>query len=99
MQELKDLIVNRQYQKADQTVMVLVRKITGGDISGILYQFESWPNAQEDVGARVTSGDKYFVRNSYQAKLRKLQEENWSKTGSGTFSFGEETRFFDPEML
>jgi hypothetical protein len=99
MQEQKDLIVNRKYQKADQTVMVLVRRITGGEISGILYQFEAWPNAQEDASARVTSGDKYFVRNAYQAKLRELQEENWSKSGSGTFGFGEDTRFFDPEAL
>jgi len=97
MQEQKDLIVEREYKRADQTVMLLVRKITGGDISGTVYQFETCPNAQEDVSARVTSGDKYFVRNAYQAKLRELQEENWSKTGSGTFGFGEETRFFDPE--
>jgi len=99
MQEQKDLIVDRRYQRADQTVMVLVRKVTGGDIDGTLYQFETWPNAQEDVSARVTSGDKYLVRNAYQAKLRELQEENWSKAGSGTFGFGEETRFFDPESL
>jgi D-aminopeptidase len=99
MQEKKDLIVTRTYQKAGQTVMVLVRKITGGDISGAEYQFETWPNAREDVSVRVTSGDKYFVRNAYQAKLREMQEENWSKAGSSRSNFGDETRFFDPDSL
>lgn len=99
MQEQKDLIVSRQYQKEGQTSMVLVRKVTGGDISGTLYQFEIWLNAQEDINARVTSGDKYFVRNVYQAKLRDFQEENWLKSSAATYDFGEDTRFFNPETL
>ena len=96
MQEKKELIVDRQYSKDSQTVRALVAKITGGDISGTMYQFEVWPNTQEDINARITSGDKYAVRNAYQAKLRDLLEENWQKTTSATYGFGEETRFFDP---
>lgn len=98
MQEQKDMIVNRQYQKADRMLMLVVRKISGGNLDGFMYQFETWLNAQEIAHERVTSGDRYFVRNAYQAKLRDLQEENWSKRNAGHVG-GEDAKFFDPESL
>lgn len=64
----------------------------------MLFQFEAWLNNLENVEDRVTSGDKYFVRDAYQAKLRRLQDEGWAKQNSGG-QYNEDAKFFDPELL
>ncbi|MGA2277759.1 MAG: hypothetical protein ABSG00_09150 [Terracidiphilus sp.] len=98
MQEQKELVFQRMYSKAGQTQTLIVRKLSGGDISGAIYQLETWLNNVENVDNPVKSGDKYFVRTAYVTKLQDLKEDGWSKQVSGG-PYNEDAKFFDPELL
>jgi hypothetical protein len=98
MNTKEDLIVSRTYQKGDQFLSLFVREVSGGDIDGSVFQFETWKNNVEDASLRVTSGDIYYVRNQYFATLLKLLEEDWKKTNVGVFA-NPHNGFFNPEVL
>ena len=84
MQEKTDLIVHRRYQKGDQFVALIVREVSGGDISGSMYQCETWKNNEQDMSLRETSGDMFFIRRRFITKLLDLLDEGgWKKTNSG----------------
>jgi hypothetical protein len=93
-----DLIVIRTYLKAGKVARVLVRRISSDNVSETVdYQLEFWPDAEDDQRTRVTASDRNFVRDMYQAKLRELQDEGWSKKDSPTCLLEDEARFFDPD--
>ena len=90
--------MSRTYQKGDQFQSLFVREVTGGDIDGSVFQFETWKNNVEDANARVTSGDIYHVRSKYFARLLNLLEEGWKKLN--VCVHGNKNRdFFNPEVL
>ena len=98
MNPKEDLIVSRIYQKGEQFLSLFVREVSGGDIDGSVFQFETWRNNVEIANSRVTSGDIYYVRNRYFAKLLKLLEEGWKKTNVGLHA-NQHSAFFNPEVL
>ena len=57
MNPKEDLIVSRMYQKGEQFLSLFVREVSGGDIDGSVFQFETWRNNVEIANSRVTSGD------------------------------------------
>jgi hypothetical protein len=98
MNTKEDLIVSRVYQKGDQFQSRFIREVSGGDIDGSVFQFETWKNNIEDRDLRLTSGDIYYVRSRYFAKLLNLLEEGWKKQNVGVH--GNKNRdFFNPEAL
>ena len=98
MEPKSDLIVMRMYHKGDQLQSVVVRELTGGDIDGSMFQFETWKNNVEDESLRETSGDIYHVRNQYFAKLLNLLEEGWKKQSAGVYG-NPHHNYFNPEEL
>jgi hypothetical protein len=98
MTEKREVFIYRDYENGTQRLKVQVATLTGGDITGILYQYEEWVIAQENKAARLTSGNKYEVRKKFVNRLMGLGEEGWKKMGA--FSGGrEDQRFFDPSGL
>jgi hypothetical protein len=92
------LVLYRDYVKADQRQRVIVRRLSGGEISGTVYQLETWVNNVEDEKTRITSGDKFYLRRSYITKLLDLHDEGWSRQTLSSADTAE-SRFFDPESL
>jgi hypothetical protein len=93
--EKREPRVSREYQKGADRLHVFVVSLTGGEIDGVMYQFEEWLNNQERHDKRLTSGDKYQIRQRFQNRLADLEVDGWKKTGaSGGGS--EDQRFFDP---
>jgi hypothetical protein len=76
--------------------MVVVRKLSGGDYFGAVFQLATVLNAQEIVADPVISGHRYYVRERYFAKLRNVDDEGWSTQG-GTKGglYNEDYKFFD----
>ncbi len=93
--EKREPRVSRDYQKGTDRLNVFVVSLTGGEIDGAMYQFEEWLNNQECHGKRLTSGDKYQIRQKFQNRLADLEEDGWRKTG-GSGGGAEDQRFFDP---
>jgi hypothetical protein len=94
----EDLIASRTYQKGEQFQSLFVREASGGEINGIVFQFETWKNNVEVSNSRISSGDIYYVRNRYFAKLLKLLEEGWKKTNVEVFA-NPHCDLFNPEVL
>jgi hypothetical protein len=98
MNRKEDLIVSRMYQKGAHFLALYVREVSGGDIDGSVFQFETHEDNIEDLDSRVMSGDIYYVRNRYFAKLLNLLEEGWKKTNVGLHA-NQHSGFFNPEVL
>jgi len=98
MNERTDVIVNRMYSKGAHRVGLFIRQISGGDISGTVFRFETWIDNQEVGADRQESGDKYFIRKKYFAKLLDLLEDNWKRETMGVTGHSESS-FFNPEIL
>lgn len=98
MQESRQVIVSRNFQKGPDFVAVFVARLSGGDIHGDVYQFEEWTNNQELVAARVTSGNKYDIRKAFVNRLMDLDEDGWKMMGASSGG-SEGQRFFDPSRL
>jgi hypothetical protein len=93
--EKREPRVSRDYQKGTDRLSVFVVSLTGGEIDGVMYQFEEWLNNQECQEKRLASGDKYQVRQKFQNRLADLEEDGWKKTGASSGG-AEDQRFFDP---
>jgi hypothetical protein len=76
--------------------MLFVAQITGDDIVGEVFQYEIWLNNQEELGKRVSSGNKYEIRRIFINKLLDLHEDGFAKRRSGTYG---NPGFFDPGEL
>lgn len=98
MNTKEDLIVSRTYQKHEHFQSLFVREISGGDIDGSVFRFETWRDNVEDADARIESGDVYYVRGKYFAKLLYLLEEGWKKTNVGVHA-NRNRDLFNPEVL
>jgi hypothetical protein len=98
MGEKRLLIISRKFQKADIMQDLFVAKISGGDVSGSVFQFEIWLNNVEQPEKRVTSGNSYAVRRTFLNTLLDLLEDGWSKRGAASYG-SSHGKFFDPGDL
>ncbi|MGB6133286.1 MAG: hypothetical protein WBG54_16020 [Acidobacteriaceae bacterium] len=94
MNEKREVFITREYTKGTERLMVLVATVTGGDITGTMYQFEEWHNNQEREEARLASGNRYEVRKKFVNRIMTLDEDGWKKMG-GLSGGREDQRFFD----
>lgn len=100
MNEQRNLIISRTYERASDRHQLFVAQVGGGDeIAGAVYQYEIWYNNQEQIHHRVTCGNKYQVRRAFIQKLLELQEEGWERRGSAAYAPVGVVRFFDPVDL
>ena len=98
MKEERVLIISRKYQKGSNTHELFVAQVSGGDVSGTLFQYELWFNNVEQHEQRFTSGNAYAVRRAFIDKLLDLHEDGWSRKGSGSYG-SSHGQFFDPAQL
>jgi hypothetical protein len=98
MEDRRDLVISRKYEKGSETRSLFVADVSGGDIAGSVFRFESWLNNVEQTDERVTSGNQYKVRRAFIGKLLDLHEDGWLKRGAGTYGH-ERLSFFDPSEL
>lgn len=98
MDDSRGVFISREYTKGKERLVVLVAALTGGDISGVIYQYEEWANNQERTGARMTSGNKYEVRKRFVNRLMDLDEDGWKKMIAASGG-SDDQRFFDPSGL
>lgn len=98
MNEKREVFITREYHKGTERLQVQVATLTGGDITGTIYQYEEWTIDKEHVDARLASGNRYEVRKKFVNRLMNLDEDGWKKMG-GLSGGRENQRFFDPSGL
>jgi len=98
MKESRQVIVSRNLQKGTEFLGLYVARLSGGEISGNVYQFEEWINNRELPEKRVTSGNKYEIRKAFVNRLMDLDEDGWKKMNASSGGT-EDQRFFDPSVL
>ena len=99
--EKTELIVGREYSKEGQRQTLYVRVVSGEDIDGVVFRFETWKNKKEDERLRVESDDIYHVQTKFFRKLLDLFEWRWKreKIRDGEPHVREYMRYFDPQSL
>jgi hypothetical protein len=97
--EKTELVVRREYSKGDQRLALIVRLVSGGNIDGVVFRFETWVNNKEDEGLRIESGDVYYVQAKFFAKLIDLFEDHWKRENVGDGEGRQHAKLFDPETL
>ena len=97
--EKTELILGREYSKGDQLQALYVRVVSGGDIDGVVFRFETWKNNKEDEGVRVESGDIYFVQTKFFTRLLDLFEDHWKREKIRDGEATQYVGFFNPEVL
>lgn len=65
MSENRLLILSKRFEKGGARAQVFVAEITGDEIEGAVFQFETWNNKVEHVDERLRSGNKYDVRSAF----------------------------------
>jgi hypothetical protein len=98
MQQNRETVIWRDYQKNAETQKLIVARISGNDIIGTVFQLETWFRDDERLEDRITSGNKYWIRQAFIGRLLQLQDSEWKRVGTSTSS-DPELPFFDPEML
>lgn len=94
-----DLVAKRDYSKGDVRLMVIVRVVSGSDISGLMLRYEEWVNNVEDVSKRDDSGDLHHLSQKFYGKLVDLFHEGWKREGYMDGTGKQLARFFDPQLL
>jgi hypothetical protein len=97
--EKTELILGRDYSKGDQLQALYVRVVSGGDIYGVMFRFETWKNNKEDESLRVESGDVYLVQTKFFTKLLDLFEDRWKRERIRDGEAKQYMGFFNPEVL
>lgn len=98
MQVNREVLVSRRYQKGPDWLALFVARLSGGEISGVEFQFEHWFNDEEKVRDRVTSGNKYYIRKAFLNGLLDALEDDWKLANAGSGG-SEDHKFFDPQLL
>jgi hypothetical protein len=99
--ETTELVARREYSKGDQRLALVVRVLSGEDIDGMVFRYETWVNNIEDKEKRIDSGDVYYLSRVFYTKLIDLYHEGWKRenVSDGEGKLKEHARFFDPAML
>jgi hypothetical protein len=96
--EKLDIIAARRYTKGADSMAVLVREVSGGNIDGSMFQLEVLKNNEEDISQRDTSGDLYHIRGLYYNELHAMLDGGWRKQSTATFAH-RHSNDFNPEVL
>src|ERR1700674_5134917 len=98
MKEDRTLVIARNYEMNGQTRIIYVVQISGGDLTGTIFQYEVWLNGQEQAEMRITSGNAYAIRRVFINSLLDLHEDGWARMKGATYGHPK-LSFFDPTEL
>ena len=98
MQQNRECVIWRDYLKNSETQKLIVARVSGNDLIGIVFQLETWFKDKERVEDRITSGNKYWIRQAFIGRMLQLHDTGWKRVGISTGS-DSELPFFNPEML
>ena len=98
MQQNREIVIWRDYQRNAETQKLIVARVSGNDLTGTVFQLETWFIDNERLEDRITSGNKYWIRQAFIGRMLQLQDSEWKRVGVST-SIDPELPFFNPEML
>jgi hypothetical protein len=98
MQEERSLVITRNYEMNGQTQIISVFQLSGGDLTGKVFQYEVWLNSHEQVEKRITSGNAFAIRRAFINSLLDLHGDGWARTKVSAYGHPK-LSFFDPGEL
>lgn len=98
MLQNREIVLWRDYQKNAETQKLIIARVSGDELIGTVFQLETWIKGNERLEDRITSGNKYWIRQAFIGRMLQLQDSEWKRVGVSTGS-DPELPFFNPEML
>jgi hypothetical protein len=92
MNENRTPVYSALFQRGPDFVALLVRQLSGANISGSVFEIVTYLNNREEADRRLESGNRYWIEHTLATEKRRLRDEGWAVRTAGPY--GSEGRFF-----
>jgi hypothetical protein len=85
MNENRTPVYSALFQRGPDFNALLVRQLSGANISGSVFEIVTYLNNREQAERRLESGNRYWIEHALAKEERRLRDEGWAMRTAGHY--------------